>query len=115
MMSANIVRASSEARKEVYQMDENRDKIDNEMSKNKETKENEQKINNDCNCGCEHCGPDGCSEEDCKECDNDCSCKDKNENKDANENVGASTASPETEKDDGGSHRRLQRDCRGVY
>lgn len=50
-------------------MDENRDKIDNEMNKNEETKENEQKINNDCNCGCDHCGPDGCSEEDCKECD----------------------------------------------
>lgn len=81
-------------------MDENRDKIDNEMNKNEEAKENEQKINNDCNCGCEHCGPDGCSEEDCKECDNDCRCKDKNENKDANENVGASTASPETEKDE---------------
>ena len=81
-------------------MDENRDKIDNEMNKNEETKENEQKINNDCNCGCEHCGPDGCSEEDCKECDNDCRCKDKNENKDANENVGASAASPETEKDE---------------
>ena len=81
-------------------MDENRDKIDNEMNKNKETKENEQKINNDCNCGCEHCGPDGCSEEDCKECDNDCRCKDKNESKDANENVEASTASPETEKDE---------------
>ncbi len=81
-------------------MDENRDKIDNEMNKNEEIKENEQKINNDCNCGCEHCGPDGCSEEDCKECDNDCRCKDKNENKDANENVGASAASPETEKDE---------------
>ena len=50
-------------------MEENRDKIDNEMNKNEETKENEQKINKDCNCGCEHCGPDGCSEEDCKECD----------------------------------------------
>ncbi len=81
-------------------MEENRDKIDNEMNKNEETKENEQKINNDCNCGCEHCGPDGCSEEDCKECDNDCRCKDKNENKDANESVGASTASPENEKEE---------------
>ena len=69
------MRASSEARKEVYQMDENRDKIDNEMNKNEETKENEQKINNDCNCGCEHCGPDGCSAEDCKECDKGCDCK----------------------------------------
>ncbi|MBR0039523.1 MAG: nucleotide exchange factor GrpE [Lachnospiraceae bacterium] len=56
-------------------MEENRDKIDNEMNKNEETKENEQKINNDCNCGCEHCGPDGCSEEDCKECDKECDCK----------------------------------------
>lgn len=56
-------------------MEENRDKIDNEMNNNKETKENEQKINNDCNCGCEHCGPDGCSEEDCKECDKECDCK----------------------------------------
>ncbi len=44
-------------------MDENRDKIDNEMNEN------------DCNCGCEHCGPDGCSEEDCKECDKECDCK----------------------------------------
>jgi len=56
-------------------MDENRDKIDNEMNQNEETKENEQKINNDCNCGCEHCGPDGCSEEACKECDKGCDCK----------------------------------------
>ena len=56
-------------------MDENRDKIDNEMNKKEETKENEQKINNDCNCGCEHCGPNGCSEEDCKECDKECDCK----------------------------------------
>lgn len=56
-------------------MEENRDKIDNEMNKNEETKENEQKINNDCNCGCEHCGPDGCSEEDCKKCDKECDCK----------------------------------------
>ena len=50
-------------------MEENRDKIDNEMNKNEKTKENEEKINKDCNCGCEHCGPNGCSEEDCKECD----------------------------------------------
>lgn len=56
-------------------MDENRDKIDNEMNENEEAKENEQKINNDCNCGCEHCGPDGCNEEDCKECDKECDCK----------------------------------------
>ena len=71
-------------------MDENRDKIDNEMNKSEETKENEQKINNDCNCGCEHCGPDGCSEEDCKECD--CrgeACEPE-----------ASTASQENEKDE---------------
>ena len=71
-------------------MDENRDKIDNEMNKSEETKENEQKINNDCNCDCEHCGPDGCSEEDCKECD--CrgeACEPE-----------ASTASQENEKDE---------------
>ena len=73
-------------------MEENRDKIDNEMNKNEETKENEQKINNDCNCGCEHCGPDGCSEEDCKECD----CR----GEACEPGVGASTASPETEKDE---------------
>ena len=75
-------------------MDENRDKIDNEMNENEEAKENEQKINNDCNCGCEHCGPDGCNEEDCKECDKECDCKNedcKTEEKDelslANEKV----------------------------
>ena len=50
-------------------MEENRDKIDNEMNQNEETKENKEKINKDCNCGCDHCEPDGCSEEDCKECD----------------------------------------------
>ena len=75
-------------------MDENRDKIENE-----ETKENEQKIKNDCNCGCEHCGSDGCSEDDCKECD----CKGKTCEPDAGakaDSVGASTASPETEKDE---------------
>ena len=71
-------------------MEENMDKIDNEMNKNEETKENEQKINNDCNCGCEHCGPDGCSEEDCKECDS----------KGEVCETDASTASPETEKDE---------------
>ena len=88
-------------------MEENRDKIDNEMNKNEETKENEQKINNDCNCGCEHCEPDGCSEEDCKKCDKECDCKndecscdDKGCNcgcgcTDEKDSVGASSASPD--------------------
>lgn len=66
-------------------MDENRDKIENE-----ETKENEKEINDDCNCGCEHCGSGGCSKEDCKECD----CKGEACEPDA------STSSPETEKDE---------------
>lgn len=71
-------------------MEENRDKIDNEMNNNEETKENEQKINNDCNCGCEHCGPDGCSEEDCKECDcrgETCGAQEKDELTLANEKI----------------------------
>ena len=50
-------------------MEENRDKIDNDVNKKEETEENEQKINNDCNCGCEHCETEGCSKDDCKECD----------------------------------------------
>lgn len=87
--------------KEVYQMDENRDKIDKEMNKNEETKENEQNINNECNCGCEHCGPDGCSEEDCKECDKDCDCNCENSNKDVGakqDSVGAKQCEPEKDE-----------------
>ena len=99
-------------------MEENRDKIDNEMNENEETKENEQNINNncdcgcgcndegkDCNCGCENCRPDGCSEEDCKECN----CRGEQCEPDAKVNtdsagadddsVGASSASP-NEKDE---------------
>ena len=56
-------------------MEENRAKIDKDMNENEEVKENEQKINNNCNCGCDNCGQDGCSEEDCKECDKECDCK----------------------------------------
>ena len=76
-------------------MEENRDKIDNETNKNEEVKENEQNINNECNCGCEHCGPEGCSDEDCKTCDKECDCR----GEQCEHDVGASSASPD-EKDE---------------
>ena len=37
-----------------------------------ENKDNIEKKNNTCDCGCENCGPLGCSEEDCKKCDKEC-------------------------------------------
>lgn len=76
-------------------MEENRDKIDNETNKNEEVKENEQNINNECNCGCEHCGTEGCSNEDCKTCDKECDCR----GEQCEDDVGASSASPD-EKDE---------------
>ena len=53
-------------------MDENRDKIENEMSKDDDVKENEQKINNDCNGECDCSGECDCNGE-C-DCGGKCNC-----------------------------------------
>ena len=63
-------------------MEENNKKIDEETTN--EEKANNENLDKDCDCGCEHCGPDGCSEEDCKECDKDCDRK--NEANDKSDN-----------------------------
>ena len=63
-------------------MDENNKKIDEENTS--EEKANNDNLDKNCDCGCEHCGPDGCSEEDCKECDKDCDRK--NEANDKSDN-----------------------------
>ena len=63
-------------------MEENNKKIDEETTN--EEKANNENLDKDCDCGCEHCGPDGCSEEDCKECDKDCDCKNEESKKSEN-------------------------------
>ena len=63
-------------------MEDNNKKIDEETTN--EEKANNENLDKDCDCGCEHCGSDGCSEEDCKECDKDCDRK--NEANDKSDN-----------------------------